>query len=184
MTTSCRLLKLVLLCLVFAWLVATGHAAGVAADAGESADTHAPDAAAWELAKNYHRENAGKTLVVMHAGTIIFEVYANGGSAGKPEPIASGSKGFVGVAAIAAVEDGILKLDDPACEAITQWAGDPEKSKITYRQLLTLTSGIRPRSPGGGWNVPSWKEVVSFPLSGKPGAQFAYGEVHLRMSLW
>jgi len=179
MTTRCRLLKLAPICLSFVWLGAAGHAADVTASAAKPAEVRAPDAAAWELAKNYHRENGGKALVVMHAGKIIFEDYANGGRAEKPEPIASGSKGFVGVAAIAAVEDGILRLDDPVCGAIEPWAGDPEKSKITYRQLLTLTSGLQARAQGGGWKVPSWKEVVAFPLTGKPGAQFVYGEAQM-----
>ncbi|MCX7012286.1 MAG: serine hydrolase, partial [Candidatus Sumerlaeota bacterium] len=180
MTAQRRLLTTAAGCLAFASLAAAGRAADAPAAASEPSLARVPDAAAFELAKSYNREMGGKTLVVMLAGKVIFEDYANGGSAAKPEPIASGSKGFVGAAALAAVEDGLLKLDDPAYGAIAEWANDPEKSKITYRQLLTLTSGLTPRSPsGGGRNVPSWKEVIALPLAGKPGAQFAYGETHL-----
>ena len=40
------------------------------------------------------------------------------------------------------VEDGFIHLDDAASEAIGEWKDDPKKARITYRQLLTLTSGL------------------------------------------
>jgi CubicO group peptidase (beta-lactamase class C family) len=56
--------------------------------------------------------------------------------------LASGTKSFAGVLAAAAQEDKILKLDERVSETITEWKSDKEKSKITIRQLLTLTSGL------------------------------------------
>jgi CubicO group peptidase (beta-lactamase class C family) len=114
-------------------------------------------------------------MVVLLDGKIVFESYANGGAKDRAQMLASGTKSFVGVAAVAAVEDGIIKLDDPACESLTEWKTDPVKSQITYRQLLTLTSGLTPGERGSAIRSPGWKEIVARPMAGKPGAQFAYG---------
>ncbi len=62
--------------------------------------------------------------------------------------LASGSKSFVGLAAVAAVQDGLITLDDPASESLVEWKSDAKKSTITYRQLLTMTSGLTPGERG------------------------------------
>ena len=93
--------------------------------------------------------------------------------------LASGSKSFVGVAAVAAVQDGLLRLDDPASGSITEWKDDPAKSAITYRQLLTLTSGLTPGERGYAVKGPAWKVIAEKPMTSKPGQAFAYGAYHL-----
>jgi len=80
----------------------------------------------------------------MYDGEIIYEKYSNGGSSEKLQWLASGNKSFAGIVAIAAVEDGLIKLEDKVCEIIDQWKNDPLKSKITYRHLLGLTCGFAP----------------------------------------
>jgi CubicO group peptidase (beta-lactamase class C family) len=95
-------------------------------------------------------------LVVVN-GKTVFERYANGGAPDKPNGLASGTKSLVGVAAVAAVEDGLIRLDDRACHSLTEWRDDPVKSQITYRQLLTLTSGLTPGERGEGGRSPAWK---------------------------
>ena len=81
-------------------------------------------------------------MVVMFDGKVVFEQYDNGGAREQPHSLASGAKCFVGPAAVAAVQDGLIKLDDPAVENIPEWKDDPAKSTITYRQLLSMTSGL------------------------------------------
>jgi CubicO group peptidase (beta-lactamase class C family) len=132
-----------------------------------------------ESARKYSEANGGQSMLVMCDGKIIFERYGNGGGAERRQTLASGTKSFVGVAAVAAVEDGLIRLDDPACESLTEWKSDPLKSQITYRQLLTLTSGLTPGERGEGGRNPAWKEVFTKPMSGKPGRQFEYGAYHL-----
>jgi CubicO group peptidase (beta-lactamase class C family) len=44
--------------------------------------------------------------------------------------------------AMMAVQDGILTLDEAASATLTEWMTDPRKSRITVRQLLTLSSGL------------------------------------------
>ena len=127
-------------------------------------------------AAEYNWSVGGETLVVMHKGKVLFEDYANGGEKGKWMLLASGSKSFVGVVALAAIDDGLIKLDDKVCESITEWKDDKLKSSITYRQLLTLTSGLLT----GDDNHPhargvSWLDVIQSPMVGEPGKQFGYG---------
>lgn len=126
-------------------------------------------------AADYSESHRGQTLVVLHRGNMIFERYANGGSREARQMLASGSKSFVGTAAACAVTDGILKLDDRASESLTEWQRDPEKARITYRQLLTLTSGLTPGSPRNAVRGQGWDEVIALPLESAPGEKFAYG---------
>ncbi len=138
-----------------------------------------PSAAAMASAADYSKSQRGQTCVVMFDGKIVFERYDNGGAADKLQMLASGSKSFVGLAAIAAVKDKLIRLDDPASTSLAEWKGDPKKATITYRQLLTLTSGLTSGERGRAVTAPSWRAIAAMPLTGKPGAQFDYGAYHL-----
>jgi CubicO group peptidase (beta-lactamase class C family)/predicted dienelactone hydrolase len=140
----------------------------------------APPEPAWmESALRYSESTGGQAMLVMLDGKIVFEGYGNGGGKDRRQTLASGTKSFTGVLAAAAVEDGFIKLDAAACESLAEWKSDPLKSRITYRQLLTLTSGLTPGERGEGGRNPAWKEVIAKPMSGQPGAQFEYGAYHL-----
>lgn len=139
----------------------------------DGVDVAAPSEAGMKAAADYSRSHRGQTMIVMFDGKMVFERYDNGGAADRRQMLASGSKSFVGVAAMAAVQDGLIQLDDPVSNSITRWKDDPQKSRITYRQLLTLTSGL---SPGEHpVNAPSWKEIADKPMGSGPGERFAYG---------
>jgi len=139
----------------------------------------APSETNCKQAADYSEANGGFSVLVMMNGKIVFERYGNGGGADKRYGLASGTKSFVGVAAMAAVEDGLIRLDDKVSESLTEWKDDPLKSPITYRQLLTLTSGLTAGERGAAVRSPGWKEIVGKPMSGKPGQQFEYGAFHL-----
>jgi CubicO group peptidase (beta-lactamase class C family) len=134
-----------------------------------------PSDLAMTAAADYSKAKRGQSVVVMFDGKVVFERYDNGGAADKVQMLASGSKSFVGVVAIAAVQDEVLSLDDPASAAITEWEGDPKKAAITYRQLLTLTSGLAASERGGAVKAPAWKDTAGKPMTGTPGGQFNYG---------
>jgi CubicO group peptidase (beta-lactamase class C family) len=138
-----------------------------------------PASAGLEAARRYSEANGGQAMVVMHDGRIVFEGYGHGGGADRRQTLASGTKSFVGLAAVAAVDDGLIRLDDKACESLTEWMADPLKSQITYRQLLTLTSGLTPGERGSAIRSPGWKDIVAKPMTGKPGERFEYGAYHL-----
>ena len=142
-----------------------------------SAGPSAPPETAMKAAADYSKSQKGQTCVVMFDGKVVFERYDDGGAADKVQMLASGSKSFVGLAAVAAVEDKVLNLDDLVCESITEWKDDSKKAKITYRQLLTLTSGLTAGERGKAVKAPAWKDIAAKPMTGKPGEQFEYGAI-------
>ena len=135
----------------------------------------APTEANLQLAWQYAQQSRTQTMLVMHDGKIIFEQYANGGSATKPQLLASGTKSFNGVVAEAAVEDGLIRLDNRVADVLTEWKNDPRKAKITYRQLLTLTSGLTPGEANDANKLPGWDAILAEPMIAEPGTTFAYG---------
>jgi CubicO group peptidase (beta-lactamase class C family) len=118
----------------------------------------------------------------MQNGRTIFEHYANGGSANRRWPIFSGTKSFWGIAALAAVRDGLFKLDDLVADTITEWKSDPRKSQITIRQLLSQTDGIEAASR---LQRPSIQDrnamAIELPMVAEAGSAFIYGPSHLQI---
>lgn len=118
---------------------------GASAKAGPSpAPVVAPTKAACERAADYSAKFDGRAVVVMVDGEVVFERGDNGWSLDRPHPLASGTKSFSGVVAAAAVQDGLLAWDELAADTLTEWKDDPRKSRITVRQLLSLSSGLDP----------------------------------------
>ena len=117
------------------------------------ADIRATDCA---RAAKYSESKRGVSMLVMQNGQTIFEHYVNGGSARGRWPIFSGTKSFWGIAALAAMRDGLFKLDDPVSDTITEWKSDPRKSQIThpavtqpdrwYRRRVAAAARVGPRS--------------------------------------
>ena len=66
-----------------------------------------------ERAWAYSQAHGGQTMLVMQGGKSLFERYGAGGAEGRAQMLASGSKSFVGVAAMAAVQDGLIWLKIP-----------------------------------------------------------------------
>jgi CubicO group peptidase (beta-lactamase class C family) len=100
--------------------------------------------ARYTAAADYSKEKAGRAMLVMVRGKVVFERADNGWSLERPHPLASGTKSFVGVMAAAAVQDGLLSWDELACDTLIEWKSDDLKSKITARHLLSLSSGLEP----------------------------------------
>ena len=128
----------------------------------------------YRLAADYSAQNNGSAMVVVKGDKVVFEDYENGFTANIPHFLASGSKSFVGVMAVAAQEDGLLKLDEKVSDTITEWKKDTRQSKVTIRQLLTLTSGV---DVGQNFFPPSFAESVRYEMKHPPGEVFEYGPV-------
>jgi CubicO group peptidase (beta-lactamase class C family) len=133
-------------------------------------------------AGKYSERRRGSAMLVMQNGRIIFEHYANGGSANRRWPIFSGTKSFWGIAALAGLHDGLFGLDDQVSDTITEWKGDRRKSQITIRQLLSQTDGIEgasrlQRSTAGDRNA----MAIELPSVAEPGSAFIYGPSHLQI---
>jgi CubicO group peptidase (beta-lactamase class C family) len=133
-------------------------------------------------AAKYSETRRGSGMLVMQNGRTIFEHYANDGSANRRWPIFSGTKSFWGIAALAAVQEGLFRLDDPVSDTITEWKSDPRKSQITIRQLLSQIDGIE-----GASHIqrPSIRDrnamAIGLPTVAEPGSAFIYGPSHLQI---
>jgi CubicO group peptidase (beta-lactamase class C family) len=79
--------------------------------------------------------------------------------------------------AAVAVKDGLLTLDERASDTLTEWRSDPEKAKITLRELLSMTSGQPPRSQ----KFMGYMDSVNAPLTAPPGTKFQYGPAPLQI---
>lgn len=154
--------------------------------------------ARFDKAADYSRDHAGRGVLIQQHGKTIYERYDNGGSAETPQPLASGTKSFTGVAAMFAIQDGLITLDEKVADTITEWQSDPKKSQITVRHLLTLSSGLKADGDGvkernrdlgaGKRNVSEvaingaredwFKAAIDAPMTGTPGGQFEYGGNH------
>src|SRR5881409_1142142 len=133
-------------------------------------------------AAKYSESKRGVSMLVMQNGRTIFEHYANGGSPGGRWPIFSGTKRFWGIAALTAVHAGLLKLDDPVAETITEWKSDARKSRITIRQLLNQTDGIEGASRLQRASIRDRNAMaIRLPAVAEPGSAFIYGPSHLQI---
>jgi CubicO group peptidase (beta-lactamase class C family) len=133
-------------------------------------------------AATYSEGRRGVSVLVIQNGRTIFEHYANGGSVNGRWPIFSGTKSFWGIAALAAVHDGLFRLDDLASDTIAEWKSDPRKSQITIRQLLSQTDGIEGASRLQRPSIPD-RNAAAIALSSvaEPGSAFIYGPSHLQI---
>src|SRR6266513_1692076 len=130
----------------------------------------------------YSESKRGVSMLGMQNGRTIFEHYANGGSARGRWPTFSGTKSFWGIAALAAVRDGLFKLDDLVSDTITEWKSDPRKSQITIRQLLSQTDGIEGASRLQRASIRDRNVMaIRLPIVAEPGSAFIYGPSHLQI---
>jgi len=133
-------------------------------------------------AAKYSESKRGVSMLVMQNGRTIFEHYANGGSASGRWPIFSGTKSFWGIAALAAVREGLFKLDDFVSDTITEWKSDPRKSRITIRQLLSQTDGIEGASRLQRASIRDRNVMaIRLPIVAEPRSAFIYGPSHLQI---
>ncbi|HEX8289847.1 MAG TPA: serine hydrolase [Pyrinomonadaceae bacterium] len=127
----------------------------------------------YKLAADYSKRFRGLSVLIVKNGKVVFEEYQNGHSAETAHQLASGTKSFSGVMLAAAIEDKLIKsFDEKVSDTITEWKTDAKKSKITIRQLLSLTSGI---DTGENGRPPAYSAAVNFPAKYEAGSTFEYG---------
>lgn len=123
-------------------------------------------------AQEYSAQKAGDALLVWTDGELTLEDYQNGYNPESAHPLTEVSTLLSGLVALAASQDGLLTLEEPVSETITEWKDDPQKSKITISDLLHLTSGLDGRDYK---SVPSYQDAISTPLIHEPSDGFEYG---------
>ncbi len=119
----------------------------------------------------YSAARRGAAVLVLKDGKPICEGYAGEGAPDHPMETASGTKSFSGAILAAAVQDGLLTLDEPVARTITEWQADPRKARVTIRQLLSLSSGM----PSTVGRPPTYAGAVAMPVTEEPGTAFLYG---------
>jgi CubicO group peptidase (beta-lactamase class C family) len=180
-SSSCKYENLVALILGFFCFTVLAPATVTCGNTASAATVKEPALTQTSLkaAADYSFSTAGQTFLVMQDGKILAEQYAAGGDVNRRQMLASGSKSFVGIAAAAAVQDKLIRLDDFVSEAIPEWKTDPLKSRITYRQLLSLTSGLTAGEPRRALRAPGWGAIAAKPMTSGAGEKFNYGAYHL-----
>jgi CubicO group peptidase (beta-lactamase class C family) len=128
-----------------------------------------------QQACDYSAAMGGVSCVVLNQGRVIHERYSRNSPPDQALSLASGTKSFSGIAAAAAVQDGLFQLDDKVSDILTEWKLDGRRD-ITIRQLLSLTSGIQTKKPGLGSLRLDFDQAIQLPLEHPPGAHFAYGQ--------
>ena len=118
--------------------------------------------------------SSGVSVLALKNGAVVCEDYANGGGPDRGHEIWSGTKSFTGVMAAIAVKDGMLTLDEKVADTIIEWKSDPQKSQVSIRQLLSLTSGIGNLGQPGG-RAPGYVAAIATPFTAAPGEKFQYG---------
>lgn len=156
---------------------------GAESDSRAMAQTHDSRAeqARYQLAADYSRQHRGLAVLVLKADRVVFEQYDNGHSASTLHRLASGTKSFWGILAVAAADDGLLTLDERVANTIPEWRSDPRKAQITIRQLLNFTDGIEPagRTLQGVRVQNKFEYAIALPATHEPGSTFEYDGSHL-----
>lgn len=142
---------------------------------GVAGQAMVPDAERFRLAAEYSRENQGVSMLVIKGEKVVFEDAALDLVKDIPWMLASGTKSFSGVMCAAAIDDKLISgYDEKVADTITEWKNDARRSKVTIRQLLSLTSGI---DAGQIMVVPTYADSIASPATYEPGTHFEYGPV-------
>ena len=140
------------------------------------------DPTAVRRAADYSARHEGTSFLVRQNGRTLLEEYPGGGDENTPERIYSGTKAFWCLAALAAVDDGLLRLDERVAETIPSWRKDRRKAEVTIRQLLDFSCGL---APGFGLQVNDYgnrdRAACRLPMVAAPGEAFIYGPSALQV---
>jgi CubicO group peptidase (beta-lactamase class C family) len=103
-------------------------------------------------AADYSAKASGMSMLVIENGKVIFEDYPNGHKASEPHELASGTKSFTGLCALAASEDGILTLDEKVSDTITEWKGDSKREILLFENYF--------RSYLASHRLQAWRHLI------------------------
>lgn len=138
--------------------------------------------AALKAAAHYAEERRTSSLLIRQHGKIIHENHGKGGARAQPHRIFSGTKGFWGLAAMAAVEDGVIKLDEPVADTVKEWREDKRRSRVTLHQLLNFTGGLERGLTIHEDGLENRNQMaLKSPMAATPGKRFIYGPSQLQV---
>ena len=129
-------------------------------------ETIDPEAAGWvprklEALATLVGESNSRTFLLLSGGRIVAERYWNGADEGTAQDVASVQKSVTSTLVGIAAERSLLSIDDPVSRYLPPgWSasGAENEAMITIRHLLTMSSGLNPRTlrkaaePGTEWD--------------------------------
>jgi CubicO group peptidase (beta-lactamase class C family) len=153
--------------------------------AGAAAGNTRIAAAALQAAEEYAARNNSSAFMVWHDGKIEKASFFKGM---KPEgtfPSRSLAKPMTAVAIGRAIALGkIRSLDQPVADFVTEWRGDPRRSRILVRHLLDMRSGFLPQGPAmtaedilnRAYLHPRHEQIIihDYPVVDEPGTRYEY----------
>ena len=145
--------------------------------AGSASGITPLDPAAVRMAADYSMRQRGVSFLAIQNGRTLLEQNPK-----TPHKIYSGTKAFWNLAALAAAEDGLLRLDERVADTITSWRSDPGKAQATIRQLLDFDSGLEPEfflheTQSGNRDA----AATGARMVAEPGRAFIYGPAALQV---
>lgn len=128
----------------------------------------------------------GASIVIVKNDTVLFEKQYGSYTPDTEVCIASAGKWLAAAAIAAVVDETKLSWDDPVQRWLPEFQGDP-KGKITLRQLLSHTSGIRPYQPEPKRDVhnvlaDAVAEILPLDTVFAAGKRFEYGGLAMQVA--
>lgn len=147
------------------------------------------DPSAIATARDFAAARKSSAFLVWHDGALIEESYFDGYDQNALVNAKSLAKPITAIVIGRAIAEGYVKsLDQPVADFITEWKGDPGKSKILIRHLLDMRTGLLPQgNPTGPEDVlqraylhPRHDEVIirEYPLVNEPGTRYEYANAN------
>ncbi len=150
------------------------------------------DAAALQAADDYAARNNSIALLVFRAGKLELERYYRGHQPAQTFPSRSLAKPMTAVAIGRAIALGrIRSLDQPVADFVSEWQGDPRRSRILVRHLLDMRSGFLPQAAATrvddilnrAYLHPRHEAIIlrDYPVVDEPGTRFEYNNATAEM---
>ena len=130
-------------------------------------------------AADYSASRRGCSLLVVQHGQTLLEEYPTGGDARLAHQIYSGTKAFFTLAVLVAAQDGLLRLDEPVANTISEWRGSSQRNDITLRELMNFSDGLDPSFHLHSDQVADRNALaLRTPTVAPIGTAFTYGPSH------
>lgn len=150
------------------------------------------DPAALQQARDYAEKNNSSAFIVWRRGRIEAADYFKGSTPADTFASRSLAKPMTAVAVGRAIALGkIRSLDQPVADFVTEWRGDPRRSKILVRHLLDMRSGFLPQAPATtaedilnrAYLHPRHDEIIihDYPVVDEPGSRYEYNNATSEM---
>ncbi|MHC1787416.1 MAG: serine hydrolase domain-containing protein [Christensenellales bacterium] len=130
---------------------------------------------------DFYRDHSGLGLhsLALVRGGKVYALSCKPWREDLPQTLFSLSKSFCSMAAGLAVDEGLLRYEDSVADVLPDCLPrgyDPALEKVTLRHLLSMSSGLDPRSDGGSLRGKrDWaRTALGFRVLHQPGTQFHY----------